>query len=54
MLLKAGNYINDVLSKELKAFLDNKRVDREHQHVQRAGGQGKMLWSFQAVGYAAT
>ena len=39
---KSGNYINDGLSKELKASLGNRRVDREHQHVQRAGwGRGE-------------
>ena len=32
-LCKSGNYINDGLSKELKASLGNKRVDRERQHV---------------------
>jgi len=42
MLWKSDNYINDGLSKELKASLGNKRVNREQQHVQRAGwGRGE-------------
>jgi hypothetical protein len=45
--------IEHFVDQELKATLSNKRVDREHQQPNE-GGEGEMLWSCQAAGYAAT
>jgi hypothetical protein len=38
---KPSHYINDGLSKELRASLVNKRVDREHHTSNEQGGEGE-------------